>query len=106
MMKSDRDNVQPIADVASSNKTMGTVLYLMHSPQKALAFEQQAHSMFREVVSRDPDSISNAIDDAVSLIYLGRSEVDLNRQVPARNDLGQARQMLEELRIRSPKSQY
>jgi eukaryotic-like serine/threonine-protein kinase len=106
MMKSDSNNVQPIADIASSNKTMGTVLYLMHSPQKALAFEQRAHSMFGEVASRDPDDISNTIDDAVSLIYLGRSEVDLNRQGPARKDLEQAQQMLEQLRIRSPKSQY
>jgi len=106
MMMSDKNDVQASADVASSMKTMGTVLYLMHSPQEALAVEQRAHSLFREVALRDPDSTSNPIDDAVSLIYLGRSEADLNRPALARKDLEQAQEMLVELAKRSPKYRY
>ena len=41
MMKSDKNDVQASADVASSTKTMGTVLYLMHSPREALAVEHE-----------------------------------------------------------------
>jgi hypothetical protein len=41
------------------------------SPQEAQAFERRAYSMYREVAVRDPDSTTNPIDEAVSLIYLG-----------------------------------
>jgi eukaryotic-like serine/threonine-protein kinase len=106
MVKSDKNNVQAAADLASTNKTMGTVFYLVHSTQEALAFEWRAHSMYREVAVRDPDSTTNPIDDAVSLIYLGRSEVDLNRPELARKDLEQAQEMLTELAKGSPKHRY
>jgi eukaryotic-like serine/threonine-protein kinase len=106
MVKSDKNNVQAAADLACTNKTMGMVFYLMHSPQEALALERRAHSMYREVAARDPDSTTNPIDDAVSLIYLGRSEVDLNRPELARKDLEQAQEMLTELAKGSPKHRY
>ena len=106
MVESDKNNVQAAADLASTNKTMGTVFYLRHSPQEAVAFERRAHSMYREVAVRDPDSTTNPIDDAVSLIYLGRSEVDLNRPESARKDLEQAQEMLTELAKGSPKHRY
>jgi eukaryotic-like serine/threonine-protein kinase len=106
MMKSDKNNVQAETDAASGNKTMGMVLYLMHLPQEAQAFERRAHSMYREVAVRDPDSTTNPIDEAVSLIYLGRSEVDLNRPKLARQDLERAQQMLEQSAKRSPKVRH
>jgi eukaryotic-like serine/threonine-protein kinase len=106
MMKSDKNNVQAETDVAACNKTMGILLYLMHSPHEAQAFERRAHSMYREVAARDPDSTANPIDEAVSLIYLGRSEVDLNRPELARQDLEQAQQMLEQSAKRSPKDRH
>ncbi|MGA8775997.1 MAG: serine/threonine-protein kinase [Terriglobales bacterium] len=103
LMKSDKNDVQAETDVASGNKTMGIALYLMHSPREAQAFERRAHSMYREVAARDPDSTINPIDEAVALIYLGRSEVDLNRPELARLDLEHAQQMLEQSAKRSPK---
>ena len=106
MMKSDKNNVQALADAASSAKTMGIVLYLMHSPRASMVFEQRAHSMFREVAVRDPDSTTNPLDHAVSLIYLGRSEADLKHPGEARKDLEQAQQMLEQLAKRSPRYRY
>lgn len=106
MVKSDKSNVQASADLANSNMTMGLVLYLMHSPREALAFERQADSMYRDVAVHDPDSESNGIDHAVALLYAGRSEAELHRSEQARKDLEQALTIVEQLTARSPKHRY
>ena len=106
MVKSDKNNVQASADLANSNMTMGLALYLMHSPQEALAFERRADSMYRDVAVRDPDSLSNAVDHAVSLIYAGRTEADLRQPELARKDLEEARKILQQLVAVSPKHRY
>jgi eukaryotic-like serine/threonine-protein kinase len=103
MTKSDKNNVQAAADLASSNLSMGLALYLMHAPQQALAFEQRADSMYHDVALREPDSIGNTIDHAVSLIYLGRAEAELHRPSLARKNFEQAQEMLEHVAERSPK---
>lgn len=106
MVKSDKNNVQASADLANSNMTMGLALYLMHSPREALAFERRADSMYRDVAAHDPDSLSNAVDHAVSLTYAGRAEADLHHPELARKDLEQARKILEQLVAVSPKHRY
>ena len=104
MMKADKNDVQAVADVASSNLSMGLALYLMHSPEEALVFEQRADSMYDDVVKRDPDSIGNAIDHAVALIYAGRIEARLHRPVVARKDLERAQELLQFAKARSPQN--
>jgi serine/threonine protein kinase len=106
MVKSDKNNVQASADLANSNMTMGLALYLMRSPREALAFERRADSIYREVAVRDPDSLSNGVDHAVSLIYSGRSETSLHQPELARKDLERAQEMLEPLVTLSPKHRY
>jgi len=106
MVKSDKNNVQALADLANSNMTMGLALYLMHSPREALVFEQRAASMYRSLAVRDPDPLSNAIDDAESHIYLARSEADLHQPGLARKDLDHAREVLDQLTKRSPQNRY
>jgi non-specific serine/threonine protein kinase/serine/threonine-protein kinase len=106
MVKSDKNNVQASADLANSNMTMGLALYLMHSPREALVFERQADTMYRDVAVHDPDSLSNGVDHAVSLMYAGRIEARLHQPELARKDLEQAQNILEELVALSPKHRY
>jgi eukaryotic-like serine/threonine-protein kinase len=106
MVKSDQNNVQAVADLASSNLTMGLALYLMHSPREALAFVQQSDSIFRRVAVRDPDPLSNGMVHAVALLYSGRIEATLHHPDLARENLNQARAMLEQLAKRSPNHRY
>jgi serine/threonine protein kinase len=106
MVKSDKNNVQASADLANSNMTMGLALYLMHSLPEALSFERRADLMYRDVAVHDPDSLSNGVDHAVSLIYAGRTEARLQQPKLARKDLEQAQKILEELVRESPKHRY
>jgi hypothetical protein len=85
--------------------TMGLALYLMRLPGEALAFERRADSMYRDAAVQDPDSLSNGVDHAVSLIYAGRTEARLHQPL-ARKDLEQAQNILEELVAVSPKHRY
>jgi hypothetical protein len=62
--------------------------------------------MYRDVAAHDPDSLSNAVDYAVSLTYAGRAEADLHHPELARKDLEQARKILEQLVAVSPKHRY
>jgi hypothetical protein len=62
--------------------------------------------MYLDAASRDPDSQSNAVDHATSLIYSGRVEADLHRPELARQDLERAREILEQLVALSPKNRY
>jgi non-specific serine/threonine protein kinase/serine/threonine-protein kinase len=106
MVKSDKSNVQASADLANSNMTMGLALYLMHSPRQALLFERRADSMYRDVAVQEPDSESNGVDHAVSLIYAARAEADLHRPEQACKDFEQAQQIMEQLVSRSPRHKY
>ena len=106
MVKADKNDVQARADLANSNMTMGLALYLVHLPHEALVFERQADAMYREVAERDPDSQSNAIDHAVSLIYAGRIEAGLHLPQQARKDIEGAQALVEKLVASSPKHHY
>jgi non-specific serine/threonine protein kinase/serine/threonine-protein kinase len=106
MVNSDRNNAQALADLGNSNMTMGLALYLMHSPQQALIFEQRAASIYQDLALHDPDSLSNALDRSESLLYLGRVEADLHRPEPARKDAVEAEELLEELVKRNPQNRY
>ena len=53
MVKSDKNNVQAVADLASSNLAMGLALCLTQLPREALAFVQRSDPMFRNVALRD-----------------------------------------------------
>jgi len=106
MVKSDKNNVQAVADLASANLTMGLALYLMHSSREALVFVQRSDSMFREVALRDPDPLSNGMVHAVALLYSGRIEASLHHPDLASKDLHEAQAMLESLAKRSPKHRY
>jgi len=55
MMKSDKNNVQAVEDVASSYDGMGFVLYLMHSPQAAMVVERRANALYSDATARDPN---------------------------------------------------
>jgi hypothetical protein len=106
MVNSDKNNVQAIADLASSNLTMGLALYLMHSPREALVFVQRSDSMFRTVALRDPDPLSNGMVHAVAILYTGRIEASLHHPELASKNLREAQAMLEQLAKRSPKHRY
>jgi hypothetical protein len=106
LVKSDKNNVQAVADLASANLTMGLALYLMHSPREALVFVQRSDSMVRSVAVRDPDPLSNGMVHAVALLYSGRIEASLHHPEFARKDLDLAQAMLEQLAKRSPKHRY
>ena len=106
MMKSDKDNVQATADFASTNLTTGLALYLMHSPREAASFLQRADTMYRDVAVRDPDSQSNAVDHATTLIYLGRIDAQIREPDLARKHLEEAQEILEQLVKLSPKHRY
>jgi hypothetical protein len=67
-----KNNVQAVADLASSILTMGLALYLMHSPREASVFVQRSDSMFRTAALRDPDPLSHGMVHAVALLYSGR----------------------------------
>ena len=106
MVKADRDNAQALADLGNSNMTMGLALYLMHSPQQALIYEQRATSIYQDLALHDPDSLSNAVDRSESLLYLGRVETDLHRPELARKNAVEAEKLLEELVKRNPQNRY
>jgi len=106
MVKFDKNNVQAVADLASSNLTMGLALYLMHSPREALVFVERSDSMFRTVALRDPDPLSNGMVHAVALLYSGRIEASLHHPELASKNLREARTMLEQLAKHSPKHRY
>jgi tetratricopeptide (TPR) repeat protein len=104
MEKADENNAQASSDVASAYSSTGLALYLMHSPREAMSFEQRADSLYNNAAVRDPDSIGDTVDHAVSLIYLGRAEADLHRPELARKSLERAQQMLERAVERSPEN--
>jgi non-specific serine/threonine protein kinase/serine/threonine-protein kinase len=106
MVTSDKNDVQARADLANSNMTMGLALYLIKLPGDALIFERRADAMYREVATLEPDSQSNAIDDAVALLYAGRSEARLHRPEEARNDIAHARVIIQGLVASSTKNRY
>jgi eukaryotic-like serine/threonine-protein kinase len=106
MVNSDRNNAQALADLGNSNMTMGLALYLMHSPQQSLVYEQRAASIYQDLAVRDPDSLSNALDRSESLLYLGRVEADLHRPELARKSAVEAEKLLEELAKRNPQNRY
>jgi len=106
LVKSDKNNVQAVADLASSNLTMGMALYLMHSRREALVFVERSDSMFRAVALRDPDPLSNGMVHAVALLYAGRIEASLHRAALASKNLASAQALLEQLAKRSPKHRY
>ncbi len=106
MVNSDRNNAQALADLGNSNMTMGLALYLMHSPQQALIYEQRATSIYQDLALHDPDSLSNALDRSESLLYLGRVEADLHRPEVARTSAVEAEKLLEELVKRNPQNHY
>ena len=62
--------------------------------------------MYHDVASRDPDSQSNAVDHATSLIYLGRIDAQMHEPELARKDLEEAEGILEQLVTLSPKHRY
>jgi hypothetical protein len=104
MVKSDKNDVQALADLASVNSSMGVALYVIHSPQEALPFERRSDSLYDDVAVRDPDTIGNILDHATNLVYLGRTEAVLHRPALAQKDLARAQEMLEGVAKRSPKS--
>jgi tetratricopeptide (TPR) repeat protein len=106
MVNSDRNNAQALADLGNSNMTMGLALYLMHSPQQGLIYEQRATSIYQDLARLDPDSLSNALDRSESLLYLGRVEADLHRPELARKSAVEAEKLLEELVKRNPQNRY
>lgn len=106
MVNSDKNNAQALADLGNSNMTMGLALYLMHSPQQALIYEQKAASIYQDLALHDPDSLSNALDQSESLLYLGRVEADLDRPELARKSAVEAEKLLEELVKRNPQNHY
>ena len=106
MVNSDRNNTQALADLGNSNMTMGLALYLMHSPQQSLIYEQRAASIYRDLAIHDPDSLSNAVDHSESLLYLGRVEADLHQPELARTSAVEAEKLLEELVKRNPQNRY
>lgn len=106
MVNSDRNNAQALADLGNSNMTMGLALYLMHSPQQSLVYEQRAASIYQDLAVRDPDSLSNALDRSESLLYLGRVEADLHRPELARKSAVEAEKLIEELVKRNPQNRY
>jgi non-specific serine/threonine protein kinase/serine/threonine-protein kinase len=106
MVNSDRNNAQALADLGNSNMTMGLALYLMHSPQQALIYEQRATSIYQDLARLDPDSLSNALDRSESLLYLGRVEAVLHRPELARKSAVEAEKLLVELVKRNPQNRY
>jgi eukaryotic-like serine/threonine-protein kinase len=106
MVDSDKNNAQALADLGNSNMTMGLALYLMHSPQQALIYEQRATSIYDDLALHDPDSLSNALDRSESLLYLGRVEADLHRPELARKSAVEAEKLLEELVKRNSQNRY
>jgi eukaryotic-like serine/threonine-protein kinase len=106
MVSSDRNNAQALADLGNSNMTMGLALYLMHSPEQALIYEQRATSIYQDLALHDPDSLSNALDRSESLLYLGRVEADLHRPELARKSAVEAEKLLEELVKRNSQNRY
>jgi tetratricopeptide (TPR) repeat protein len=106
MVNSDRKNAQALADLGNSNMTMGLALYLMHSPQQALIYEQRATSIYQDLALQDPDSLANAVDRSESLLYLGRAEADLHRPELARKNAMEAERLLDELVKRNPQNRY
>jgi len=106
IVQSDKNDVQAVADLASSHVTMELSLYLMHSPEEALKYLRRSDTMFRRVAVRDPDPLSNEMVHAVGLLYAGRAEASLHEPDLARKNLGQAQAMLEYLKKLSPKHRY
>jgi len=106
MVNSDRNNAQALADLGNSNMTMGLALYLMHSPQQALIYEQRATAIYQDLALHDPDSLSNALDRSESLLYLGRVEADLHRPELARKSAMESEKLLEELVKLNPQNRY
>jgi len=106
MVNSDRNNAQALADLGNSNMTMGLALYLMHSPQQGLIYEQRATSIYQDLARLDPDSLSNALDRSESLLYLGRVEAVLHRPELARKSAVEAEKLLVELVKRNPQNRY
>lgn len=106
MMKSDKNNVQAVEDLASSYDGMGFVLYLMHSPRAAMGFERRADSLYRDATARDPESIENGVDYARALMMYGRIETDLHRPELARENFQRAQGLLERCGEHNPKSRY
>jgi non-specific serine/threonine protein kinase/serine/threonine-protein kinase len=106
MMKSDKNNVQAVEDVASSYDAMGFVLYLMHSPQGAMVFERRANALYTDATARDPDSLENGVSHARALMMYGRIETDLHRPELARENFQRAQGLLGHWAEHSPRDRY